>query len=137
MENLLLGSILLGGLGKGILYHLIFFFLWLMFLSRMVQKQAQTRILEGLKVSRNCPLLTHLFFADDSLFFLKANTGNCRRLVECIQRYCTASGQKVNMEKSSMVFSSNTPLMLRKEIEEFMGIKAIDNPGSYLGVLFL
>ena len=61
-------------------------------LSRMVQKQAQTRILEGLKVSKNCPLLTHLFFADDSLFFLKANTGNCRRLVECIQRYCTASG---------------------------------------------
>ena len=41
------------------------------------------------------------------------------------------------MEKSSLVFSSNTRLMFRKEIEELIGIKAIDNPGSYLGVLVL
>ena len=106
-------------------------------LSRMVQNQAQTRIVEGLKVNRNCLILTHLFFSDDSLFFLKANTGNCRRMAECIQRYCIASGQKVNLEKSSIVFSSNTPLEVRNEIKELMGIKATTNPGSYLGVSFL
>ena len=54
-------------------------------LSRMIHKQAQARVIEGLKISKYCYALTHLFFIDDSLFYLKANVGNCRSMAECIR----------------------------------------------------
>ena len=68
-------------------------------LSRMIHKRAQARVIEGLKLSRFCLELTHIFLIDDSLFFLKVNEGNCQKMVKCIQKYCRASGQKVNLEK--------------------------------------
>ena len=40
----------------------------------------------------------------------------------------------MNLEKSSIVFSMNVHDGLRREIEEKLGIKAVSNPGTYLGI---
>ena len=65
---------------------------------------------------------------------MKATSGNCQKMAECIQKYCSASGQKLILEKSSIVFSMNVPNSLRREIEKKLGIKAIGNPSTYLGI---
>lgn len=39
-------------------------------------------------------IISHLLFADDSLFFLKASVKNCRNMMEIVNSYCLASGQK-------------------------------------------
>ncbi|OMO67492.1 reverse transcriptase [Corchorus capsularis] len=57
----------------------------------------------------SCPELSHLLFADDSLFFMKADPDNCGKLFDILQEYSAASGQEINLEKSNLIFSSNTP----------------------------
>ena len=54
-------------------------------------------------------MVTHLFFADNSLLFCRANVQECHKLIEILELYDAASSQKVNAEKSSIFFSHNTP----------------------------
>ncbi|GJX59329.1 RNA-directed DNA polymerase, eukaryota, reverse transcriptase zinc-binding domain protein [Tanacetum coccineum] len=45
-------------------------------LSRQISRAMTLGTLSGIKMVRNCPLISHIFFADDSLFFLKASLSN-------------------------------------------------------------
>ncbi|XP_012472495.1 uncharacterized protein LOC105789674 [Gossypium raimondii] len=103
-------------------------------LSRMILQSAQLSHIKGVKLSRNCPIVSHLFFTDDSLFFLEANVQNCRNLIDIIQIYCQASGQRVNYEKSSLVLSSNTTEDLKNVVQAEMNIVVATNPGVYFGI---
>lgn len=47
----------------------------------------------GLKVARNAPSISHLFFADDSLLFLKASERNVQTIQKVFQLYADCSGQ--------------------------------------------
>ena len=55
-------------------------------------------------------------------------------MAKFIQEYCKASGQKVNIDKFSIIFSANVPTDYRRMIEGVLGIKATENQGTYLGV---
>ena len=50
----------------------------------------------------------HLMFADDCLLVTRASLADARELVRILEEYCSASGQKVNASKSSIVFSPLT-----------------------------
>ena len=54
-------------------------------------------------------MVSNLFFTDDILLFCKATDRECRKLVEILELYEAASGQKVNTDKSSVFFNHNTP----------------------------
>ncbi|ONI21342.1 hypothetical protein PRUPE_2G060500 [Prunus persica] len=64
-------------------------------LSLNIINSTDTGMLRGIKLSRGGPELSHLFFADDSLFFLQATPPNCSALKSIIECYCSASGQEV------------------------------------------
>ncbi|KAL6138515.1 hypothetical protein ACLB2K_063797 [Fragaria x ananassa] len=66
--------------------------------------------LNGIHLSPNGTGITQLFFADDSLFFLKADEIHRLRLKTILDDYCSASGQSINIEKSSIFFSPNRKL---------------------------
>ena len=53
-------------------------------------------------------VLSHLFFANDSLIFCKASTKECSELQKILQVYEDASVQQLNRAKTSLLFSSNT-----------------------------
>lgn len=103
-------------------------------LSRNIALAVNNKSLRGLKINKRGPCLSHLFFADDSLFFLRATKRNCQRLIEILECYSRASGQQINHQKSTLYFSSNTPLNLRKEIRNILHIAASEHPGKYLGL---
>ena len=54
---------------------------------------AQNRkAIHGIKVARNAPEITHLFFADDSIIFFKASDQDIKEVKEILQSYQLASG---------------------------------------------
>ncbi|OMO87944.1 reverse transcriptase [Corchorus capsularis] len=73
-------------------------------------------------------------FDNDSLFFLKAEPENCRRMAEILSQYCRASGQQVNFQKSSLFFNSNCPDHVKEECGNIFNIQTSGNPGKYLGL---
>lgn len=56
---------------------------------------------------RNTPTISHMLFADDSYFYYKADASEAAKVIELLNTYELASGQKINREKSSVFFSSN------------------------------
>ncbi|GJU11276.1 ribonuclease H [Tanacetum coccineum] len=103
-------------------------------LSQMINNAMHQSFLTSIKMARNCPVISHIFFADDSLFFLKAKTTECEFLLELINRYCVASGQRINFSKSEMMFSPNTPPVMQKELCDRLGVKVMGRHSRYLGL---
>ncbi|XP_038713371.1 uncharacterized protein LOC120007237 [Tripterygium wilfordii] len=58
----------------------------------------------------------------------------CRNIQNILQRYKKASGQKVNLQKSSLFFNANTPTAIRRQIQTFLGISLVMGVDKYLGV---
>ena len=51
-----------------------------------------------------------------------------------MQTYCEASGQVINYQKSSVVFSKNTPDPFKMEAAAIFGVPIVETPGKYLGL---
>ena len=86
--------------------------------SNLLTKSMQGNRLTGLKVAHSCPALSHLFFADDTLIFCRANKEEAGEVMQILKQYGEASGQIVNMEKSSVFFGKNTDEDRRDEISK-------------------
>ncbi|KAM1724216.1 hypothetical protein ACFX13_022733 [Malus domestica] len=59
--------------------------------SRIIKRAADLGFLDGIQLSMNGPMLTHLLFADDTLMFLKATPDNCQNISNLLRAYCHAS----------------------------------------------
>jgi hypothetical protein len=103
-------------------------------LSAMLRRAESKGVITGVPTSKNGPRISHLFFADDSLLFCKANMVEWRRLTKILDKYEEASGQKLNKEKTSLFFSRNTPMDRRAEISQLLGLPASNSYDKYLGL---
>ena len=103
-------------------------------LSSLLTNAVEDRQIQGIKLSRSCPTLSHLLFADDSLFFSKATKKDSWALIQVLQSYCYASGQQINLNKSGLIFSSNTPVNLQNVISSITRIPILKEMGNYLGL---
>lgn len=54
----------------------------------------------GIQLSRQGPLVSHLYFADDLLLFRVAFDKQASGMKQTLQNFCSFSGQRINMEKS-------------------------------------
>ena len=103
-------------------------------LSSMLSKVERTGVITRVPTSKKGLRLSHLFFADDSLLFCKANSMEWRRLTKLLEEYEIASGQKLNKNKTSIFFSRNTSLTKREEITRLSGLNATSYYEKYLGL---
>ena len=95
-----------------------------------------TKEMQGIKIARTAPSLSHLFFAGDALFFFKAIPKNCWFLKSLLQEFCEKSGELINYEKSQVMFSPNTPRRFIKLMRKPLGVKNSNSFGTYLGCLW-
>ena len=102
--------------------------------SALISDASNRNLLSGVSICRGCPRVTHLFFADDSLFFCKADRVEVCRFVEILELFEVASGQKINVDKSSVTFSHNTPIETRGEVLGVLGPMQELRQGKYLGL---
>uniref|UniRef100_A0A803QQM3 Reverse transcriptase domain-containing protein n=1 Tax=Cannabis sativa TaxID=3483 RepID=A0A803QQM3_CANSA len=71
-------------------------------LGRMVDKAIDTESLSGFQIGKDDIQLSHLQFADDTLFFVK-DEASLQKLVKIVEAFCGISGLKVNLNKSQLL----------------------------------
>ena len=91
-------------------------------LSGLCNRAQADGTLVGIQVARGCPQVNHLLFADDTMFFTRANKDCCVALSLILQQYEEASGQRINPDKSSITFSRKIPLALKTMVKRRLKI---------------
>ncbi|CAN1830416.1 Putative ribonuclease H protein At1g65750 [Linum perenne] len=67
----------------------------------------------------------------------QASKEQARVIIDILDRFCDASGQSINKNKSRVFFSSKIDRRVSREVTEILGIGATQNLGRYLGVPLL
>jgi hypothetical protein len=100
----------------------------------MLNHAEQDGSLEGIRICPDAPSFNHLLFADDSLILLKVSEESSLHLRNILNLYEVCSGQTINTDKSSIVFSKNTPRMDRDWMMSALGVTCEGRNGKYLGL---
>jgi hypothetical protein len=103
------------------------FFLCVEALSALLYKANGEGVLTRFPPLEGGPWISHLFFADDSLLFCRANIAQWNCLTNVLKIYEDASGQRLNNNKTSLFFSKNTPLMDKEAIMALSELQNIQN----------
>ncbi|XP_024163967.1 uncharacterized protein LOC112170934 [Rosa chinensis] len=103
-------------------------------LSALISHAVQHQVIQGLKMCPQAPTLHHLFFADDSVLFGSATMEECMHYKRILDIYEKASGQKVNFQKSSVVFSNNVNEVTQQELVAILNIQCLKEHDKYLGL---
>ena len=90
--------------------------------------------IHGASICRGAPKVSNLLFADDSLLFCRATQNEVEVISKVLQTYANTSGQCINLEKSSVFFSSNTSASQKQDILRVLGVQEINRFDSYLGL---
>lgn len=102
--------------------------------STLLNAAESSGALEGVSICRDAPSITHLLFTDDSLLLLKVNDESAHHLWQVLQLYENFSGQIINKDKSSIMFSTNTKMVQRGRFMEILDIPREARSDKYLGL---
>ena len=102
--------------------------------SMLIDKAAREHLIQGVRICRGSPRVSHLFFSDDSILFAKATLQECSRVPDIISKYERASGQRVNLSKTEVAFSRNVSADRRKEIIDTLGVREVMRHEKYFGL---
>lgn len=102
--------------------------------SLMTSLAVNLRKFQGILVRRGGPTISHLFFADDAMFFFRASPTACTNLQYMISRFCSISGQMLNLQKSFVKFSPNIAPEQQRSLSTLLRMDHRENIGHYLGV---
>jgi hypothetical protein len=103
-------------------------------LSSLLLHEEEVGGIDGVRVCRNAPSVSHLLFADDSLILIKADMTNATSLQQVLDTYYANSRQLVSLAKSSIFFSPNTKVLLRLDICQALHIDTEAISDKYIGL---
>lgn len=103
-------------------------------LIHLIKKAEKDGRLEGIQFDEKGPMIHHLLFADDCLFVCKASDDQAAVLMEILDRYGRATGQRLNLEKSAITFGKKVPVEKQTSIKRITGIEKEGGTGNYLGL---
>lgn len=102
--------------------------------SALLKQSERAGRMHGVAVTKTAPIISHLFFADDTILFTRASNEEADEITRVLQQYEKTSGQKINLEKTSITVSSNVSVDKRKELSSRMGVRDVENHSKYLGL---
>uniref|UniRef100_A0A803NYG4 Reverse transcriptase domain-containing protein n=1 Tax=Cannabis sativa TaxID=3483 RepID=A0A803NYG4_CANSA len=102
--------------------------------SSIIQKFVANQLIQGCRVANGAPAISHMLFADDSYLFCQATNAAALNVRTMLHSFEMASGQKVNVTKSSIFFSPNTDQLLKNQICSTLEMTEADDQSMYLGL---
>ena len=105
--------------------------------SALLKRYEHMGLIHGCKIAREALAISHLFFADYSLIFFRANREESQQIRTCIDLFEWASDQQINSQKFSISFSADTTSQARQGVNNIFGVQQSVTYGQYLGLLSL
>lgn len=84
--------------------------------------------------SRYAPGISHLLFSDDTMLFFKDSKVQAEIVKECLNGFSAATGQSLNYNKCSILFSDVCPPETQDEVREALSISIVGFEDKYLGL---
>nr|CCA66036.1 hypothetical protein [Beta vulgaris subsp. vulgaris] len=103
-------------------------------LSTLLRDAEEKKVIHGVKIGHRVSPISHLFFADDSLLFIRATEEEVENVMDILSTYEAASGQKLNMEKSEMSYSRNLEPDKINTLQMKLAFKTVEGHEKYLGL---
>jgi hypothetical protein len=103
-------------------------------LSRLLLRAENTSQIHGIRAVRGYTPITHLMFADDLLLFTRSSHEELNAILNCLEIYQSWSGQVVNFQKSSILFSHNLNTERKRSLCSLSGFEEGDPSSKYLGL---
>ncbi|KAL8108560.1 hypothetical protein AgCh_024870 [Apium graveolens] len=103
-------------------------------LTALINDYEEKNFITGIKVARSAPPISHMFFADDSYIFCKASLESANHVLQMLSLFEKASGQQLNVDKSSILFSNNTCNSLKQDLCHKLMFKEASDRSLYLGL---
>ncbi|XP_038719958.1 uncharacterized protein LOC120012588 [Tripterygium wilfordii] len=103
-------------------------------LSFYLQQEIEKKTFRGFPFGRGSLLVSHLFFADDSLIFCRATKSDWLCIRNILAVYERQSGQMVNVDKTALYFSKHTSMATKNLMKSLIGVKEIKAYENYLGL---
>jgi hypothetical protein len=103
-------------------------------LSALLQWVEVEGEIQGIKVCWGAPRINYLFFANDSLVLTRAQAEDVRELKQLVDIYEKVSGQMINREKPSILFSPNTQTSAWEQMGGVLSISQEPRNDRYLGL---
>ncbi|KAL5539544.1 hypothetical protein UlMin_045645 [Ulmus minor] len=103
-------------------------------LSRLINQKVEASLISGFRISRHTPPIHHLFFADDIFLLCKCTLNEANHLKDCLDRFCSWSGQSFNALKSNIFFNNSANNRVASSITGMMGFSRIAPNSVYLGL---
>ena len=103
-------------------------------LHGLINSAARRGDIKGYSLCKGGPKLTHLLSANDSILFCKASSEECEHVIQILESYEKASGQKINKNKIAIFFSNATSETVKQDIKIAMGLQEITKYEKYLGL---
>ncbi|XP_075665410.1 uncharacterized protein LOC142635081 [Castanea sativa] len=104
------------------------------FLGQLIEEKCSQNLWQPVKASRNGPTFSHLLFADDLVFFAKADYINCSAIRDVLNDFCNLSGQTMSEAKSKVYILPNVDRDTRESLCDILGFASTPKLGKYLGI---
>ncbi|XP_061363867.1 uncharacterized protein LOC133307381 [Gastrolobium bilobum] len=103
-------------------------------MGHLINSAVERKDWKPVKLGKQGPPISHLFFADDLLIFSEANRDQANLISNILNRFCLASGQKISYSKTKCCFSRNVNHTKRRQLSSIMSFDISVDLGKYLGV---
>ncbi|XP_074271541.1 uncharacterized protein LOC141595473 [Silene latifolia] len=103
-------------------------------LSQLLCDAQDKKLIKGIRISREAPPISHLLFADDSIFFMDARASDCGALMVFLNQYGDAPGQRINEAKTTITTSPNCTLRNYRDCLKILKAPGNKGMGKYLGL---
>lgn len=103
-------------------------------LSTLIKHQEALGNLQGIRVCRRAPSVSHLLFADDSLLFFHANVAQATVVKSIIATFERCTGQLISPAKCSMLVNEDGDPSEVHQVRQVLGLQRIDFEAKYLGL---